>query len=157
MNTYGENIKFSIFGESHGVAIGGVLDGIDAGKKIDFEKIDFLLKRRNHRASYSTQRSESDEYEILSGVVGGVTTGSPIGFIIRNQDTKSNHYNNLNEVMRPSHADYPAFVKFNGFNDVSIHFNIDSTGANTLCFIFHNISSFLIFTKGSIAEKKQPY
>ena len=117
MNTYGKNIKFSIFGESHGVAIGGVLDGIGAGKRIDFEKIDFLLKRRNHRASYSTQRNESDAYEILSGVVDGVTTGSPIGFIIKNHDTKSKHYNNLGEVMRPSHADYPAFVKFNGFND----------------------------------------
>lgn len=118
MNTYGENIKFSIFGESHGVGIGGVLDGIGAGKKIDFEKIDFLLQRRNHRASYSTQRSEPDKYEILSGVKDNVTTGSPIGFIIKNKDTKSNHYSQLEEIMRPSHSDYPAFVKFNGFNDV---------------------------------------
>ena len=110
MNTYGENIKFSIFGESHGVGIGGVLDGIGAGEKIDFEKIDFLLKRRNHRASYSTQRNESDKYEILSGILDGVTTGSPIGFIIKNQDTKSSHYNNLSEVMRPSHADRKSVV-----------------------------------------------
>ncbi|MBE7054020.1 MAG: chorismate synthase [Ruminococcaceae bacterium] len=118
MNTYGENIKFSIFGESHGVGIGGVIDGIGAGEKIDFEKIDFLLKRRNHRASYSTQRSEPDKYEILSGIVDGVTTGAPIGFIIKNQDTKSNHYSVLSEIMRPSHSDYPAYVKYNGFNDV---------------------------------------
>ena len=118
MNTFGENIKFSIFGESHGVGIGGVLDGIGAGKKIDFEKLDFMLQRRNHRASYSTQRSEPDKYEILSGIKDGVTTGSPIGFIIKNQDTKSQHYNNLESIMRPSHSDYPAYIKFNGFNDV---------------------------------------
>lgn len=118
MNTFGQNIKFSIFGESHGTAIGGVLDGMGPGVKIDFEKVDMFLKRRNHRAVYSTPRNESDSYEILSGIKDGVTTGSPIGFIIRNEDTKSNHYNGLESVMRPSHSDYGANIKFNGFNDV---------------------------------------
>ncbi len=114
---WGNKIKFSIFGESHGVAIGGVLDGIKAGTKIDFDKIDFEMKRRNHRAFYSTARDEKDAYEILSGVRDGITTGSPIGFMIRNKDQHSSDYVNLNETPRPGHADYPAVVKFGGFND----------------------------------------
>lgn len=115
--TWGRKIKFSIFGESHGVAIGGVLDGIKPGTKIDFDKIDFEMKRRNHRAFYSTARDEKDAYEILSGVKDGVATGSPIGFMIRNKDQHSSDYVNLNETPRPGHADYPASVKYEGFND----------------------------------------
>jgi len=114
---WGKKIKFSIFGESHGAAIGGVLDGIKAGTKIDFDKIDYEMKRRNHRAFYSTARDEKDAYEILSGIKDGVATGSPIGFIIRNKDQHSSDYINLNETPRPGHADYPAAVKHGGFND----------------------------------------
>ena len=115
--TWGKKIKFTIFGESHGVAIGGVLDGIKAGTKIDFDKIDIEMKRRNHRAFYSTARDEKDLYEVLSGVKDGVATGSPIGFMIRNKDQHSGDYVNLNETPRPGHADYPAVVKYGGFND----------------------------------------
>ena len=115
--TWGKKIKFTIFGESHGAAIGGVLDGIKAGTKIDFDKIDVEMKRRNHRAFYSTARDEKDEYEILSGVKDGVATGSPIGFMIRNKDQHSGDYVNLNETPRPGHADYPAAIKYGGFND----------------------------------------
>ena len=115
--TWGKNIKFTIFGESHGRAIGGVLDGIKAGTKIDFDKIDVEMKRRNHRAFYSTQRDEKDACEILSGVKDDVATGSPIGFMIRNNDQHSGDYVNLNETPRPGHADYPAAVKHGGFND----------------------------------------
>lgn len=115
--TWGKNIKFTIFGESHGRAIGGVLDGIKAGTKIDFDKIDIEMKRRNHRAFYSTQRDEKDACEILSGVKDDVATGSPIGFMIRNNDQHSGDYVNLNETPRPGHADYPAAVKHGGFND----------------------------------------
>lgn len=95
MNIFGNNIKFSIFGESHGVAIGGIIDGIKPGTKLDFEKIDQMMKKRNHRAVYSTQRAEADKYEILSGVVDGVATGAPLAFEIRNADTKSGHYSEL--------------------------------------------------------------
>jgi len=115
--TWGRKIKFTIFGESHGTAIGGVLDGIKAGTGIDFDKIDVEMKRRNHRAFYSTPRDEKDAYEILSGVKDGVATGAPIGFIIRNKEQKSSDYVNLNETPRPGHADYPASVKYGGFND----------------------------------------
>lgn len=119
MNVFGNNIKFSIFGESHSSAIGGVLDGVKAGIKIDIEKIDYLMQRRNHRAVYSTNRAESDKYEFLCGVKNGVTTGAPIAFEIRNNDVKSSSYDNLKNVMRPSHADFGAYIKHNGFNDYS--------------------------------------
>lgn len=115
--TWGDKIKFSIFGESHGVAIGGVIDGIKAGTKIDFDKIDVEMKRRNHRAFYSTARDEKDEYEVLSGIKDGIATGSPIAFMIRNKEQHSSDYVDLNTVPRPGHADYPASVKFGGFND----------------------------------------
>lgn len=114
---WGNKIKFSIFGESHGAAIGGILGGIKAGTKIDFDKIDFEMKRRNHRAFYSTARDEKDEYEILSGIKDSVAEGSPIAFIIRNKDQHSGDYLNLNEIPRPGHADYSASVKYAGFND----------------------------------------
>ncbi len=114
---WGNNIHFSIFGESHGVAIGGVLSSLKAGKKLDFEKIDFEMKRRNHRAFYSTNRDEKDEYEILSGVTDGVTNGSPLAFSIRNKEHNSKDYPDLNKIPRPGHADYSACVKHGGFND----------------------------------------
>ena len=114
---WGKNIQFSIFGESHGVAIGGVLSSVKAGKKLDFDRIDTEMKRRNHRAFYSTNRDEKDAYEILSGVNDGVTNGFPIAFSIRNSEHNSKDYPNLNKVPRPGHADYPACIKHNGFND----------------------------------------
>jgi len=114
---WGKNIQFSIFGESHGVAIGGVLSSIKAGKKLDFQKIDTEMKRRNHRAFYSTNRNEADIYEILSGVTDGVTNGFPLAFSIRNGEHNSTDYPNLNNTPRPGHADYPASIKHNGFND----------------------------------------
>lgn len=114
---WGKNIQFAIFGESHGTAIGGVISSLPAGVEIDFEAINHELRRRNHRAAYSTARAEADEFEILSGVYEGKTTGSALSFIIRNQDTRSGDYKNLNVTPRPGHADYPASVKYNGFND----------------------------------------
>ncbi len=114
---WGNKIKFSIFGESHGAAIGGILGGIKAGTKIDFDKIDFEMKRRNHRAFYSTARDEKDEYEVLSGIKDSAAEGSPIAFIIRNKDQHSGDYLNLNELPRPGHADYSASVKYRNFND----------------------------------------
>ncbi len=116
--TYGKNINFTIFGESHGVAIGGVLANLPAGHEIDFDAIDKDLARRNHRAFYSTQRAEADKYEILSGVFEGKVTGAPLSFIIRNSDTKSGDYSELKSLMRPGHSDYPAFIKYGGNNDV---------------------------------------
>lgn len=114
---WGKNIELSIYGESHGVAIGGVLSSLKAGKKLDFDKIDVEMKRRNHRAFYSTQRDEKDQYEILSGVTDGVTNGFPIAFSIRNNNQNSKDYPNLNKIPRPGHADFSACIKHNGYND----------------------------------------
>lgn len=116
-DVWGKNIQFTIFGESHGTAIGGVLSSLPSGVEIDFDAINYELKRRNHRASYSTPRAEADEYEILSGVYNGKTTGTALAFIIRNGDTKSGDYANLNNTPRPGHADYPASLRYDGFND----------------------------------------
>ncbi len=114
---WGKNIQLAIFGESHGAAIGGVISSLPAGVEIDFDAINHELRRRNHRAAYSTARAEADEFEILSGVYNGKTTGSALSFVIRNQDTRSGDYKNLNITPRPGHADYPASVKYSGFND----------------------------------------
>lgn len=114
---WGNNIKFSIFGESHGNAIGGVISSLPAGFEIDFDAIDKELVRRNHRAVYSTNRAEPDKYEILSGVFNGKTNGAPLAFMIKNSDTHSSHYDDIKDNMRPGHADYTAFVKYGGFSD----------------------------------------
>lgn len=118
-SSVGELIKLSVFGESHGAAIGAVLEGLPAGHKIDF---DFMLSQMARRApgrdNTTTSRKEEDLPEILSGVVDGVTTGAPLALIIRNKDTISKNYDNLKVNPRPSHSDYAAYVKYNGFNDV---------------------------------------
>lgn len=112
-------IKLSVFGESHGEAIGCVLDGIPAGIKLDFEKIKKEMARRAPgKDKTSTTRKEDDMPHILSGVLNDITTGAPISMIIENKNTHSTDYENLLKVPRPSHSDYPAFVKYNGFNDI---------------------------------------
>lgn len=118
-SSVGEAIKLSVFGESHGGAIGAVLEGLPAGHKIDF---DFMLSQMSRRApgrdNTTTSRKEEDLPEILSGVLDGVTTGAPLALIIRNKDTISKNYDNLKINPRPSHSDYAAYVKYNGYNDV---------------------------------------
>ena len=118
-SSVGEAIKLSVFGESHGAAIGAVLEGLPAGHKIDF---DFMLSQMSRRApgrdNTTTSRKEEDLPEILSGVLDGVTTGAPLALIIRNKDTISKNYDNLKINPRPSHSDYAAYVKYNGYNDV---------------------------------------
>ena len=116
---WGNNIKLSIFGESHGKGIGINIDGIEPGFKIDFEEIKYYMnKRRPGTSNITTARKEKDEAQILSGIFEGVTTGSPICIFIPNEDKKSKDYSILKEVMRPGHSDYPAYVKYHGYNDV---------------------------------------
>jgi len=115
----GNNIKLSVFGESHGEAIGCVIDGLPAGTELDFDKINSEMARRAPgRDKASTPRKEADAPEIISGILDGKTTGAPLAVIIRNSNTKSGDYKNLEAVVRPSHSDYPAFVKFGGNNDI---------------------------------------
>lgn len=116
-NSFGNSISLSVFGESHGDAIGVLLDGIAPGIKIDRDYIDQKLELRKPYGSISTARHEPDEYKILSGVFGGYTTGTPIAIIIENKDTQSKDYSGLLYTPRPSHADYTASCKYHGFQD----------------------------------------
>lgn len=113
MNTFGTLYRVTTFGESHGAAIGGVIDGMPAGVKLDLESIQHQLdRRRPGQSAITTARSESDRVELLSGVMDGVTTGTPIGFIVRNSDQHSRDYDNMRHVFRPSHADYTYAGKY---------------------------------------------
>lgn len=107
MNKFGTLFTLTSFGESHGVAVGGVIDGMPAGVAVDMDFIQSELDRRKPgQSSIVTQRKESDKVEILSGVFEGVTTGTPIGFAVYNTNQKSGDYENLRNIYRPSHADY---------------------------------------------------
>ena len=118
-STWGTNIELSIFGESHGEAIGIVLGNLPAGIALDFDDIEMQMKRRAPGYNpLTTSRKEADHVKIMSGVMNGITTGAPLCAMIENTNQHSKDYDVLKECMRPSHADYSAFVKYNGFNDV---------------------------------------
>ena len=115
----GKNIKLTVFGESHGEAIGCVIDGLPSGVKLDTDRINKdMLRRAPGKAGISSPRLEKDIPHILSGVLNGVTTGAPLAMIIENANVNSGDYENIMSVPRPSHSDYPAFVKYGGNNDV---------------------------------------
>ncbi len=119
-STYGENLKLSIFGQSHGAGIGMVLDGIPAGLPVDEDALQaFLNRRAPGTGNWSTPRKEADRPEILSGIVNGNTCGAPISALIRNTNTRSGDYDALQDLPRPGHADYTAQVKYGGFQDAS--------------------------------------
>lgn len=114
----GENIKLSIFGESHGPAIGVVIDGLPAGEPIDFDSLAQQMARRAPgKDKTSTKRRESDIPEILSGVIEGHTTGTPLCAIIKNSDAHSSDYDELSRFPRPGHADFTAVSRYGGFSD----------------------------------------
>lgn len=117
MNTIGHNIKITFFGESHGPSIGVVIDHLPAGVRLDMDLIRFNLSKRRPKKGISTTRVEMDEFRILSGYLNDRTTGAALTIVIDNKDTLSGDYKNLVTVPRPSHADYPAYVKYQGFND----------------------------------------
>ena len=116
-NTFGNNLTVTLFGESHGEAIGAVIDGITPGIAVNNEFIETLLSRRRPHGKISTPRSEADPFQILSGVFDGKTTGTPICIIIPNSDTKSKDYEATRFLARPSHADFTANCKYHGFED----------------------------------------
>lgn len=112
-NSFGNIFKVTTYGESHGVAIGGVIDGCPAGLKIDLDFIqDELAKRKPGQSKIVTQRKEEDTVEILSGIFEGITTGTSIGFIIKNTNQKSQDYSHIKNKYRPSHADYTYDAKY---------------------------------------------
>lgn len=119
-STYGENLRLSIFGQSHGAAIGMTLDGIPAGLRVDVDELQsFLNRRAPGQSDWSTPRKEEDKPEFLAGVSSGSTTGAPIAAIIHNTNTRSGDYDNLKNCPRPGHADYTAQVKYGGFQDAA--------------------------------------
>lgn len=115
---WGNNIKISIFGESHGPAIGVNIDGLPPGIELDMEDIKLEMKRRApNKDKTSTSREEKDEFEILSGYFNNKTTGTPLSIIIRNKDSKSKDYEKIKNFPRPGHADFTGNIRYSGFND----------------------------------------
>ena len=117
-STFGENLKLSIFGQSHSPGIGMILDGIPAGLPVNTEKLqEFLNRRAPGQNDYSTPRREEDRPEFLGGILDGFTCGAPIAAVIYNRNTRSADYSNLKDCPRPGHADYTAQIKYGGFQD----------------------------------------
>lgn len=118
MNTFGRNIRLTTFGESHGRAMGGIIDGFPPGFKIDFDKLyEEVAKRRPGSSAIVTARKEIDRPEFLSGISsGGITLGTPIGFIVRNADHHSSDYDKMANLYRPNHADY-TYIRRYGIRD----------------------------------------
>lgn len=115
---WGNKLKISIFGESHGAGIGITIDGLESGFEIDFDEVAREMERRAPgRNSMSTARREGDKVEVMSGFFDGRTTGTPLCGLIRNEDTKSKDYSSQQILMRPGHGDYPGYLKYKGFND----------------------------------------
>lgn len=112
-NTFGNIFTLTTFGESHGEAVGGIIDGMPAGIEVDMDFIQHQLdRRRPGQSQITTQRKEPDHVELLSGVYQGKTTGTPIGFMVRNTNQRSSDYNNMVDLFRPSHADYTYYNKY---------------------------------------------
>ena len=133
--SFGEKYKITIFGQSHSEAIGVVIDGIPAGIKLDMEKIlAFMARRAPGGKAYATRRNESDYPNIVSGVVDGVTCGAPLCAVIVNSDQHSSDYNKLKYLPRPSHADFAAYMKHNGFNDIRGGGNFSGRMTAPMCF-----------------------
>lgn len=116
-NTFGNNITITLFGESHGEAIGCVLDGMAPGIKVDEDAIERMMELRKPKGKISTSRHEPDKAKIVSGVYNGYTTGTPICIVIENTNTHSGDYAKLNIIPRPGHADLTAGLKYHGFQD----------------------------------------
>ena len=121
---YGKNLKVTLFGESHGPAIGCVIDGFPANFTPDLEKVKaFMARRAPGSQPGSTARCESDAFEILSGIFNGKTCGTPIAAVIRNSDAHSKDYSKLSDLMRPGHADYPTQLGASNHSDVEREIN----------------------------------
>ncbi len=116
-NIIGDNLTLTLFGESHGAAIGAVLDGLSPGMTVDDESIKHMLELRRPAGDISTARKETDEYSILSGVFEGKTTGTPLAIVLSNTNTNSKDYSKTRKLARPGHADYAAYCKYHGYED----------------------------------------
>ncbi len=134
-SSFGNNFKITIFGESHSDGVGVVIDNVPAGIKFDLNEIEeFMQRRAPGRNSLSTQRKEPDKLRIISGILDGVSCGSPIAVVIENTDVRSRDYEKMRNIPRPGHSDYPAAIKHNNANDIrgGGHFSARLTAP--LCF-----------------------
>ena len=152
-NTFGNAVSMTIFGESHGPAIGAVLDGLAAGLPVDEAAIAAAMDRRRARGDgLSTARTEADAVEFLSGVFEGHTTGTAVTMIIRNQNTRSGDYAKTADLLRPGHADYTAYAKYEGYQDArgGGHFSgritAASVAAGALCETVLNSLGIRVYT-----------
>lgn len=116
-NTFGNHISITLFGESHGEAIGAVLDGLPAGFEIDLDKLNWEMEKRKAKGKLSTRRQEADQVQFVSGFFEGKTTGTPLTILIANTNTRSQDYAQLKYRLRPGHADLAAFEKYSGYQD----------------------------------------
>lgn len=116
-SSFGKAVRYTIFGESHGDAVGIVIEGLPSGEKVDEEQLMAFMKRRQGGGALSTPRREEDRPHILSGLYRGYTTGTPLCAIIENHNTRSSDYASLLDTPRPSHADYPAQIRYHGYQD----------------------------------------
>ena len=154
---WNNRIAISIFGESHGPAIGVVLDNIPPGESIDMEEIArFLARRAPKKDGTTTSRREMDLPQIVSGILNGRTTGTPICAMITNTDTHSADYSNLSKLARPGHADYTGALRYRGFNDVRGGGHFSGRLTAPLCFAGAVCAQILerrgIYTGAHIAE-----
>ena len=118
-SSFGNRIRVSVFGESHGPAIGVTVDGLPAGEAVDLQELGrFMARRAPGQGAHTTARREADQVEVLAGLTDGVTNGAPFAAIIRNTNTQSGDYDRLRDLPRPGHADYTAWVKYGGHNDI---------------------------------------
>ena len=116
---FGDKIRISVFGESHGTAMGVIIDGLPAGEEIDMNEVYVQMQRRAPGGDKTaTPRKEADFPEVLSGMLNGKTTGAPLAAVIHNTNTRSSDYGNLISSPRPGHADYTAYLKYGGCNDI---------------------------------------
>ncbi|XMB67454.1 chorismate synthase [Mycoplasmatota bacterium zrk1] len=151
MNSFGKAIRVNIFGESHGQLIGITIDGLPAGVELDVDYIKSELDKRGSKTSLTTLRRESDDFEIVSGYFNGFTSGSPLTFLIKNNDVRSSDYDKF--VLRPSHADFTAFTKYDGFQDYrgGGHFS----GRLTVCITIIGAIALSILKSKGIEVKSQ--
>ena len=133
-STFGNRIKVTIFGESHGKGIGCVIDGLPAGKKIDSEALKVFMSRRSATREYETHRAEADEYEIISGVFEEHTTGSPLCAVTYNKNQDPSAYSDVMICPRPSQSDYAASVRYGGYNDFRGGGHLSGRLTSPLCF-----------------------
>lgn len=151
-NTFGHNLTITLFGESHGKAIGAVIDGLPSGVKIDYELMADMMEKRKAAGTISTGRREEDIPEFVSGIKDGFTEGTPVAFFIKNKDQHSSDYNELKDTARPGHADYTGHIRYRGYEDASGggHFSgrltAPITAAGSICMHMLNTKGIRIGT-----------